>query len=114
MIWLVAKSKSLIIIQVTKLKMHYTYLKVCEIGGVDPLFDQKIGWPAQHKINLVVGKKTLKLKFRKMNSIVGKKKPQVEVPKVEFGSRKKTLSRNSKNEFGSKKNKIVSRNSKMH
>jgi hypothetical protein len=91
MIWLVAKSKSLIIIQVTKLKMHYTYLKVCEIGGVDPLFDQKIGWPAQHKINLVVGKKHLKFKFKKMNSIVGKEKPQVEVQKVEFGSRKKNI-----------------------
>lgn len=71
--------------------MHHTYLKVCEIGGVDPLFDQKIGWPAQHKINLVVGKKNLKFKFKKMNSIVGKEKPQVEVQKVEFGSRKKNI-----------------------
>jgi hypothetical protein len=55
------------------------------------LFDQKIGWPAQHKINLVVGKKNLKFKFKKMNSIVGKEKPQVEVQKVEFGSRKKNI-----------------------
>jgi hypothetical protein len=60
------------------------------------LFDQKIGWCAQHKIHLAVGKKTLKLKFKKMNPIVGKKKPQVEVQKVEFGSRKKNIKSNFK------------------